>query len=114
MNAHVAYVARGLEFLNEGVVIRHSELNGPNLFNMPSAYTLISKQFGHVRPFFRFQYLNMNPQSALHDVLLRYGPSFGARYDFNRHIALKLQFDHTWRKSQPVLNGVQTQLSFAF
>jgi len=114
LNAHIVYVARGLEFLNEGVVIRHAELNGPNVFNMPGAYTLISKQFGHVRPFFRFQYLNMNPQSALHDVLLRYGPSFGTRYDFNRQIALKLQFDRTWRKSQLVLNGVQTQLSFAF
>ena len=114
LNAHIVYVARGLEFLNEGVVIRHAELNGPNVFNMPGAYTLISKQFGHVRPFFRFQYLNMNLQSALHDVLLRYGPSFGTRYDFNRQIALKLQFDRTWRKSQLVLNGVQTQLSFAF
>jgi len=114
LNAHVVYVARGLEFLNEGVVIRHAELNGTNVFNMPGAYSLISKQFAPVQPFFRFQYLNMNPQSALHEVSLRYGPSFGTRYDFNRQIALKLQFDRTWRKSQPVLNGVQTQLSFAF
>ena len=95
-------------------MIRHAELNGTNVFNMPGAYSLISKQFAPVQPFFRFQYLNMNPQSALHNVLLRYGPSFGTRYDFNRQIALKLQFDRTWRKSQLVLNGVQTQLSFAF
>jgi hypothetical protein len=114
LNAHVVYIAHGMEFLNEAVMIRHAELGGPNLFNMPGAYTLMSKQFGQFRPFLRFQYLNTNPQSALHDVLLRYGPSFGTRYDFNRQIALKLQFDRTWRKSQPVLNGLQTQLSFAF
>ena len=114
VNVHVVYVARGVELLNEGVLIRHAELNGPNLFNMPGGYTLVSKQFGKFRPFFRFQYLNMNPQSTLHDVLLRYGPTFGMRYDFNAKIAIKLQLDHAARKSQSDLNGVQTQLAFAF
>lgn len=114
LNAHLVYIAHGFEFLNEGVLIRHAEVNGPLLFNMPGAYSLISKKFAHVRPFFRYQYLNTNPQSILHDVLLRYGPSFGARYDFNPRIAMKLQFDHTQRKTQPDLNGVQAQLAFAF
>jgi len=103
-----------VEFLNEGVLIRHAELNGPNVFNMPGAYSLISKQFGHVRPLFRFQYVNTNPRSSLHDVLLRFGPSFGARYDFNPMVALKVQLDHSVRSNQPDLNGVQTQLAFAF
>jgi hypothetical protein len=114
LNAHIVYVARGLEFLNEGVLIRHAQTGGPNLFNMPGAYTQISKEFGHVRPFFRFQYVNTNPRSALHDVRLRYGPSFGARYDFNTNVAFKLQFDHTERQPQPGLNGIQTEISFAF
>lgn len=114
LNAHVVYVARGIEFLNEGLLIRHTEQNAPLVFNMPGAYSLISKQFGHIRPFFRYQYLNTNPQSTLRDILMRYGPSFGARYDFNSKIAFKLQFDNTVRKGQPDLNGVQTQLAFAF
>ena len=114
LNAHVVYVARGLEFLNEGVLIRHAQTGGGNLFNMPGAYTQISKQLGHVRPFFRFQYLNTNPRSTFHDVRLRYGPSFGARYDFNPNVAFKLQFDHTDRRPQPDLNGVQSEISFAF
>ena len=114
LNAHIVYVARGLEFLNEGVLIRHAQTSGPNLFNMPGAYTQISKQFGHVRPFFRFQYLNTNPRSTFHDVGLRYGPSFGARYDFNSNVAFKLQFDHTERRPEPDLNGIQTEISFAF
>jgi hypothetical protein len=81
---------------------------------MPAAYSQISKEIGHVRPFFRFQYLNTNPRSTLHDVRLRYGPSFGARYDFNPNVAFKLQFDHTDRRPQPDLNGVQSEISFAF
>lgn len=73
-----------------------------------------SKRFGHLWPFFRYQYVNTNPNSSLHDVLLRYGPSFGARYDFDSNIAFKLQFDHTMRKSLPDLNGIQTQVAFTF
>ena len=114
LNAHIVYVARGLEFLNEGVLIRHAQTGGVNVFNMPGAYTQISKQLGHVRPFCRFQYLNTNPRSALHDVGLRYAPSFGARYDFNSNVAFKLQFDHTHRRLEPDLNGIQTEISFAF
>jgi hypothetical protein len=114
LNGHVTYAAHGVEFLNEWILVRHAEELGPNVFNMPGFYTQISKQFGHVRPFFRYQYVNTNPRSALHDVLLRYGPSFGARYDFDSNIALKLQFDHTVRKSLPDLNGIQTQLAFTF
>jgi hypothetical protein len=114
LNGHVTYSAHGVEFLNEGVLVRHAEEMGPTVFNMPGFYTQISKQIGHIRPFFRYQYVNTNPRSALHDVLLRYGPSFGARYDFDSNIALKLQFDHTVRKSLPDLNGIQTQLAFTF
>lgn len=114
LNAHIVYVARGLEFLNEGILIRHAQTGSATVFNMPGAYTQISKQFGHLRPFCRFQYLNTNPRSALHDVRLRYGPSFGSRYDFNPNVAFKLQFDHTDRRPQPDLNGVQTEISFVF
>jgi hypothetical protein len=48
------------------------------------------------------------------DVDLRYGPSFGARYDFDENIAFKVQLDHTARRNKLDLNGVQTQLVFTF
>ncbi len=48
------------------------------------------------------------------DVTLRHGPSFGARYDFNDNLAFKTQLDHTVRKAQPDLNGLQMQLAFTF
>ena len=114
LNGHAVYAARGWELISEGILVRLTQQSGFNAFNMPGFYTQAAKQFGKVRPFFRYQYVNTNPRSPLHDVLLRYGPSFGARYDFDSNIAFKLQFDHTARKSLPDLNGVQTQLAFTF
>ncbi len=114
VNAHAVYVAHGVEFLNEGFLIRHSVDHGGAVFNMPAFYSQISRRFAHIRPFFRYQYINANPNSIFEDVDLRYGPSFGARYDFTDNIAFKAQLDHTVRKDQPDLNGLQLQIAFAF
>jgi hypothetical protein len=114
LNGHVVYLAHGLEILSEGILVRHTQEGGPSVFNMPGFYWQAAEQFGKFQPFFRYQYVNTNPRSALHDVLLRYGPSFGVRYDFDSNIAFKLQFDHMARKSLPSLNGAQTQIAFTF
>jgi hypothetical protein len=110
----VVYVAHGIEFLNEGFLIRHSIERGGPVFNMPAFYSQFSRRFGHIRPFLRYQYINANPDSIFQDVALRYGPSFGARYDFSDNIAFKAQLDHTVRKDQPDLNGLQMQVAFTF
>lgn len=113
-NLHVVYDGHGVEFLNEGFLIRHAYRGSPLVYNMPAFYSQISRQFGHIRPFFRYQYINANPGSVLEDISLRHGPSFGARYDFSDNIAFKTQLDHTLRKGQPDLNGLHLQLAFAF
>ena len=114
MNALIVYVGHGIEFLNEGILIRHVQEHSQTVFNMPAFYSQFSKRFQKVSPFFRYQYANTNPRSIFEEVLLRHGPSFGARYDFNDNIAFKTQLDHTIRKSKPDLNGLQLQLAFAF
>ncbi len=114
VNAHIVYVGHGIEFLNEGFLIRHLQEHSQTVFNMPAFYSQFSKRFQKVSPFFRYQYANTNPRSIFEDVLLRHGPSFGARYDFNDNIAFKTQLDHTIRKDKPDLNGLQLQLAFAF
>jgi hypothetical protein len=114
INFHAIYAARGVEMLNEGFPIRHVYETGNLVFNMPAFYTQFSKQIGRYRPFVRYQYINANPNSIFNDVLLRRGPSFGLRYDFNDYVALKAQLDHTLRKDQPDLNGIHTQLAFTF
>ena len=114
VNAHVVYNHKGIEFLNEGFLIRHAYENSTTVFNMPAFYSQFSKRFGRWRPYVRYQYANANPNSILQDVSLRHGPSFGSRYEFNDNVAFKLQLDHTLRKNQPDLNGLQTQLAFTF
>jgi hypothetical protein len=115
VNAYAVYTAHGIEFLNEGFLIRHALIGSSLHFDTPAFYTQISKQFGHIRPFFRFQYVNASPNNLIYDdVGLRYGPSFGARYDFNDYIAFKAQLDHTVRRDEPDLNGLHLQLAFTF
>jgi hypothetical protein len=115
VNAYAVYVAHGVEFLNEGFLIRHALIGGSLHFDTPAFYSQISKQFGHIRPFFRYQYVNAGSNNPLYaDVGLRYGPSFGARYDLNDYIAFKTQLDHTVRRDEPDLNGLQFQLAFTF
>ena len=84
------------------------------MFNTPAFCSQLSKKFGRLRPFFRYQYINANEKSIFEDVGLRYGPSFGGRYDFNEAVAFKAQLDHTIRDRKPDLNGLHMQLAFTF
>jgi hypothetical protein len=114
VNGHIVYIRHGIEFLNEGFLIRHAYQQSSTVYNMPAFYSQISKQFHRVRPFFRYQYINANQGGFLEEFALRHGPSFGVRFDFNDCIAFKTQLDHTMRKGQPDLNGLHLQLAYTF
>jgi len=115
VNGYVVYLAHGIEFLNEGFLIRHVLLGSPLHFDTPAFYSQFSKQFGQIRPFLRFQYVNASPISFIYsDVGLRLGPSFGARYELNDSMAFTAQLDHTARRGEPDLNGLQLQWAFTF
>jgi hypothetical protein len=114
VSGHAVYLRHGIEFLNEVVLLRHHLEGSQTLFNQPAFYSQFSKQFRRIRPFFRYQYVNTNGAGFFNDVRLRYGPSFGARCDFNDFVALKAQLDHTLRKGLPDLNGLHLQLAFTF
>jgi hypothetical protein len=116
VNGYVVYVAHGIEFLNEGFLIRDAPLHfDAPVFNTPAFYSQLSKQIGHLRPFVRYQYVNASHNNSIYnDVGLRFGPSFGARYDLNDYTAFKVQLDHTVRRGEPDLNGLHLQLAFTF
>jgi hypothetical protein len=115
LNSYVVYVAHGIESLNEVFLIRETRLSTGSVFNMPSFYSQISRRWGRVRPFVRYQYINASKQNTIfNDVGLRAGPSFGARYDFNDYIAFKAQLDHTQREGLPDLDGLHLQVAFTF
>ena len=115
VNGYVVYVSRGIEFLNEGFLIRHALIAGSTSFNTPAFYSQFSKKFGPIRPFARYQYVNSSPRNLIYnDIGLRYGPSFGARYDMNDYVAFKAQLDHTERRGLPDLNGLHLQMAVTF
>lgn len=115
VNSYVVYIAHGIESLNEVFLIRETQLAIGTVSNMPAFYSQISRRWGRVRPFVRYQYVNASERNTIfNDVGLRAGPSFGARYDFNDNIAFKAQLDHTQRGALPDLNGLHLQVAFTF
>ncbi len=116
VSAHAVYVTPHFEWLNEGFLIQHKEEETGHRFNTPAFYSLISNKFGrHWRPYFRYQYANASTGSPLFpDIGKRHGPSAGIRYDFNDYVALKTQFDHTYRPPLPDFNDIMVQLAFRF
>jgi hypothetical protein len=121
--AYVVYANSKYEFLNEGMLVRHSgSLTGaPEIFHTPGFYTQFSRRFGKYRPYFRYSYVNAGVAEPIYGdpadgpiVGRRNGPSFGLRYDLNDHAAFKLQYDHLAQRGQKSFNALETQFSFAF
>src|SRR5450432_154417 len=113
---HAVYTTPRFEFLSEGFFLRHTLQGTSQTFNTPAFYALISHKLGtQWRPYFRYQYVNASSSSPLYsDVSLRHGPSAGIRYDFNDYLALKTQYDRTYRRNLPSFNEVLAQMAFRF
>ncbi len=115
VNGHVVYVAKGFEVLNEGFLIRHALIGGSTVFNTPAFYSQLAKKIGPIQPFIRYQYANASLRNEIYDdVGLRYGPSFGARYDISDYVAFKAQLDRTVRRGLPDLDGLHLQVAVTF
>ena len=113
--AHVVYQNSRFEFLNEGVLLRHTPDNTDFISNIPGFYSQVSRRFGNYRPYFRYEYVNAPVSDPLiSDVGLLHGPKAGVRYDLNEYAAFKIEFGRDMRRTQTPVNHVGTQLSFAF
>jgi outer membrane murein-binding lipoprotein Lpp len=112
--AHAIYSSSNFEWLNEGLVVRHTP-EGGHTYQTPGWYSQISRRFGQYRPYFRYQYINASPNEPIFpDIGLRAGPSAGIRYDASESVALKLQYDYTSLRNQPAVQGLQAQVGFTF
>ncbi|MGI8745765.1 MAG: hypothetical protein ACR2NN_24955 [Bryobacteraceae bacterium] len=113
---YAVYQTPAFEFLNEAVVVRNDVFGRARVVQSPGFYSQLSREFGKVRPYFRYQYLNVPKSDPIFgDVGLVYGPSAGIRYDFSEFLAFKLQYDRTdLGRHQSSFNGLATQLSFTF
>lgn len=113
--AHAVLIRPAYEWLNEALLDRHSVLGTGAVFNTPGFYTQISRQYQAFRPYFRYQYLNVaNNEPVFPDVGLRHGPSLGLRFDASESVALKFQYDYTFLRNQPGVNGLTLQAGFTF
>lgn len=120
---YVVYADSNYEFLNEGMLVRHSgSMTGaPGIFHTPGFYTQFSRRFGKYRPYFRYSYVNAGVAEPIYGdpadgpiVGRRDGPTLGLRYDLNDHAAFKLHYDHMAQRGQKSFNALETQFSFAF
>jgi hypothetical protein len=113
--AHAVLIRAKYEWLNEALLVRHATFGTSSVFNTPGFYTQVSRQFGSFRPYFRYQYVNVaNNEPVFPDVALRHGPTLGLRYDASEFVALKFQYDYTFLRDQPGVNGLSLQLGFTF
>jgi len=113
--AHAVYQNSRFEFLNEGVLLRHSVDRTGFTSNIPGFYSQISRRFGNYRPYFRYEYLNVPDRDPLFsDVKLLHGPKVGLRYDLNEFAAFKIEYGRDMRRQLAPANLLGTQLSFAF
>jgi hypothetical protein len=119
---YVVYNNSNYEFLNEGIMVRHSKTIGgsPGTFHTPGFYTQFSRRLGRYRPYFRYAYVNAGVAEPIYGnpadgpvVGRRNGPTLGLRYDMNDHSAVKLQFNHIARGPESY-NELVSQFAFAF
>jgi hypothetical protein len=110
---YVVFQNARYESLNEFVLMRMA--SGGRVYNTPAFYMQFARQFGNVRPFFRYQYVNVPSDNPLYsDVGRRNGPALGIRYDISNFAAFKAQYEHTARRRRTALDELILQFSFTF
>ena len=115
MAMHAVVVRSRYEWLNEAMVIRHSIIGEPKVYNTPGFYSQVSRQFGSFRPYFRYQYINAaRTEPVFPDIGLNEGPSAGIRFDASEFVALKFQYDYTVQRNQPNYSTLTLQIGFTF
>ncbi|HEY2499559.1 MAG TPA: hypothetical protein VGK24_21060 [Candidatus Angelobacter sp.] len=113
--AHFIYQNSRVEFLNEAVLLRHTNEGSAVAANTPGFYSQISRGFGAYRPYFRYEYVNVPNRDPLYsDVALLHGPKVGMRYEVNDFTSFKLEYGRTLRRGLGPVNSLGTQLAFEF
>jgi len=117
---YVVYANSRYEWLNEAMLVSHSEPIGP-VYRTPGWYTQLSRRFGPYRPYFRYSYVNASPNDPIYGnpteiapVGRINGPTVGMRYDFGEHAAVKAQYDREEAAGLRATNGAAAQFSFTF
>ena len=107
--AHVIYIQPKFEFMAEDAEIRDLARGSNQPIYTSGGYAQISKAFGALRPYVRYQWLNPNfkdPNSAWTGRWV--GPNAGARWDINTFVAMKFEYSHfDWKNFSEDSSGTQ-------
>jgi hypothetical protein len=113
MAGHVVYQNAHTESLNEAIVFRQASAG--RVFYIPGFYTQLSRRFGNIRPFVRYQYINVPSDDPIYRTVgRRNGPSVGFKYDLSDFVNFKAQYDHTSFRRISAIDELILQLSFTF
>ena len=92
---HVVYVRPRFEFMVEDAEIRDLPRGSNRPLYTSGGYAQVSRAYGVVRPYFRYQWLNPNFNDPNNAWVGRWvGPNAGVRWDINTFIALKAEYSH--------------------
>jgi hypothetical protein len=108
---HVVYIQPRFEFMAEGVEIRDQPRGSNQPLYTSGGYAQVSKAYGVLRPYFRYQWLNPNFKDPTNAWVGRWvGPNAGIRWDLNTFIALKGEYSHfDWKNFSVDNSGDQVQ-----
>jgi hypothetical protein len=113
--AHVVYQSGTFEQLNEVVLVRNTPTGEAHTSNTMGIYTQLSRRFGRLSPYFRYEYLDVPEDDPLISTVGRIsGPSLGIRYDFRDLAALKVQWNRVTRRASEPVDGITAQVAFRF
>jgi len=113
--AHALYKTDAVELLGEWLAIRHQSRGGAAANVSRGWYAQASRRFRAVRPYVRYDYVDVAPANQVFAFLgRRSGPTGGVRFDFDALAAFKMQVSHLEQTTRPTMNRVDAQISFMF
>jgi hypothetical protein len=111
---YAVYITPDWEFMNEAVRLRNTIDASGQTFDSKLMYTQLSRRFGPVRPYVRFQNVSSPAGDPVNIFIGKYeGPSVGLRYDLTTYAALKAQYNRLYQDG-PTTNGLDIQVAFTF
>jgi hypothetical protein len=111
---YAVYITPDWEFMNEVVLLRNEMDADGQRFESKLMYSQLSRRFGPVRPYVRFQDVRSPVGDPVNVFIGKYeGPSIGVRYNITTYAALKAQGNRLYQDG-PTTNGLDIQVAFTF
>lgn len=113
--AYALYKTDAVELLGEWLGVRHRS-RADGAANLSRGwYAQASRRFRALRPYVRYDYVDVPNSDQLFAFLgRRSGPTGGVRWDFDALAALKVQTSHLQQTMRPTMNRIDAQVSFMF